>query len=79
LIGFALVIAALVLSASVVLGIFAAFVLYRGGRWAIRRHRVQAARSAHRRAELLARADIQHRWVMAGDPRGTYGRYTPAA
>jgi hypothetical protein len=32
---------------------------------------------AHCRAELVARAEIQHRWYMAGDPRGTYGRYPP--
>jgi hypothetical protein len=23
----------------------------------------------------LARAEIQHRWHLVGDPRGTYGRY----
>jgi membrane protein implicated in regulation of membrane protease activity len=40
-----------------------------------------AARDArrHERAELLARAEIQHRWSLAGDPRGTYGRYPPAS
>jgi nitrate/nitrite transporter NarK len=31
-----------------------------------------------RLAELAARADQQHEWVMRGDPRGTYGEY-PAA
>lgn len=30
-----------------------------------------------RKAALAARADQQHRWVMAGDPRGIYGLYTP--
>jgi nitrate/nitrite transporter NarK len=29
--------------------------------------------SARRRAELAARADQQHQWVMQGDERGTYG------
>jgi hypothetical protein len=24
-------------------------------------------------AEIAARADQQHQWVLAGDPRGTYG------
>ena len=32
---------------------------------------------AQRRA-VAARADQQHAWTMQGDPRGTYGRYTPA-
>jgi hypothetical protein len=30
-------------------------------------------------AALVARADQQHAWALAGDERGTYGRYTPAA
>jgi hypothetical protein len=30
-----------------------------------------------RRAELVARADEQHRWATAGDPRGTFGIYPP--
>jgi hypothetical protein len=34
---------------------------------------------AARRAALAARADQQHRWVMAGDDRGMYGQYPPAA
>jgi hypothetical protein len=52
-------------------------VLY-GGRLLWLKGRSTAAARAHRRAELLARADIQHRWYLAGDPRGTYGRYPPA-
>jgi hypothetical protein len=53
--------------------------LYRLGRRLLRQHRARAAAAAHRRAELLARAEIQHRWYLVGDPRGTYGRYLPAA
>jgi hypothetical protein len=34
---------------------------------------------ARRRAELIARADQQHRWAMEGDERGFYGLYPPAA
>jgi hypothetical protein len=30
-----------------------------------------------RRAALIARADQQHAWVLAGDDRGTYGEYPP--
>ena len=29
------------------------------------------------RAALVARADQQHTWVLAGDDRGTYGNYPP--
>jgi uncharacterized membrane protein len=41
------------------------------GRWA----RYQAAQAAERDrlAGIAARADQQHAWVLAGDPRGTYG------
>ena len=34
-------------------------------------------RVARRNAELAARADLQHAWVLEGDPRGIYGRYPP--
>jgi hypothetical protein len=27
---------------------------------------------------LVTRADTQHAWTAEGDPRGTYGAYTPA-
>jgi hypothetical protein len=30
-----------------------------------------------KRAGLVARADQQHAWVLAGDARGVYGDYTP--
>lgn len=31
-----------------------------------------------KRAALVARADQQHAWVLAGDDRGIYGEYLPA-
>jgi hypothetical protein len=31
------------------------------------------------RAALAARADQQHAWVLAGDDRGVYGEFPPAA
>ena len=31
-----------------------------------------------RRAALVARADQQHAWVLAGDDRGVYGAFPPA-
>jgi hypothetical protein len=38
-----------------------------------------AEAEAQRQADIAARADQQHAWAMAGDDRGTYGTYTPAA
>lgn len=34
---------------------------------------------AELQAELVARADQQHQWVLEDDQRGTYGLYPPAA
>lgn len=46
--------------------------------WAL----VAAVRAVDRRddarATLVARAEQQHAWVIAGDDRGTYGEYKPA-
>jgi len=40
---------------------------------------VRRARRAaeYQRAGLRARADIEHRMILAGDPRGIHGRYPP--
>jgi hypothetical protein len=38
-----------------------------------RRRRARAIRHAG----LRARADLEHRFAMNGDPRGIYGRYPP--
>lgn len=41
---------------------------------------VELVDSQHEKlAALIARADQQHAWVLAGDDRGFYGEYTPAA
>jgi hypothetical protein len=42
---------------------------------------IDAADERKRRehAALIARADQQHAWVFAGDDRGLYGEYPPAA
>jgi hypothetical protein len=76
-------IALLVSAAMTVLGILVIAAtgcgLFCGGRWLWREHRDRADARIHRRAEILARAEIQHRWYIAGDPRGTHGRYPPAA
>jgi hypothetical protein len=42
-------------------------------RLAVDRHFALAAAERHRLAEIVARADRQHNWVMQGDPRGTFG------
>jgi hypothetical protein len=38
--------------------------------------RVDAREDA--RLAIVARADQQHAWALAGDPRGLYGEYPPA-
>jgi hypothetical protein len=38
-----------------------------------------AEAKVQRQADIAARADQQHAWVWVGDPRGTYGAYTPPA
>jgi threonine/homoserine/homoserine lactone efflux protein len=77
-----LAIALLISVAMTVLGILvvaaAACGLSYLGWWLWREHRSRGADREHRQAELVARAELQHRWYMAGDPRGTYGRYPPA-
>lgn len=51
--------------------------------WACKRAytQIRASQQARRQqlAELAARADQQHAWVLAGDERGVYGVYPPAA
>jgi ABC-type Fe3+-siderophore transport system permease subunit len=37
--------------------------------------RVDAKHAEH--AVLVARADQQHAWILAGDDRGVYGQYPP--
>jgi len=39
----------------------------------VRQSEAAAAARNHRMAELAARADQQHNWVMQGDDRGIYG------
>jgi len=38
-----------------------------------RRYQASVAAEEQRLAAIIARADEQHSWVLAGDPRGTYG------
>lgn len=75
--GVAGIIAAAVIAFWTLLAVAAVCGALYGGRLLWRRHQGAARDRNHRRAELLARAEIQHRWYLAGDPRGTYGRYPP--
>jgi hypothetical protein len=50
-----------------------AYLAYRWGRAAWGRHCVAADAWQRERGAIAARADQQHAWVIAGDPRGTYG------
>jgi mannose/fructose/N-acetylgalactosamine-specific phosphotransferase system component IIC len=40
---------------------------------AYRRYQAGVIAEQRRQAALVARADQQHEWTLAGDPRGTYG------
>jgi hypothetical protein len=53
--------------------VVAAVIVYRGapGWWAA--HQAAAAAEGERLAGIVARADQQHAWVMAGEDRGVYG------
>jgi hypothetical protein len=41
----------------------------------VREDRARRAAIARRHAEMAARAEAQHRWVLQGDDRGVYGDY----
>ncbi|AEJ93182.1 hypothetical protein FDG57_gp044 [Mycobacterium phage Mutaforma13] len=47
--------------------------------WVSAEYRAAVARERAEALAVVARADRQHAWVMAGDPRGVYGEYEPAA
>jgi hypothetical protein len=57
----------------------AAWFAYRCGRAAWARHCADADAWAAEQKAIAARAAQQHAWVLAGDPRGTYGAdgFTP--
>ncbi len=47
------------------------------GWWACTKMDAADERKRRQHAELVARADQQHAWVLAGDDRGVYGEYAP--
>lgn len=54
-----------------------ALVLLAVGVWVVLAIRRRLRSAELRRAGLRARADYEHRLTLAGDPRGTFGRYPP--
>jgi hypothetical protein len=47
------------------------------GWWSCKRSDAELERMRREHAALIARADQQHAWVLAGDDRGIYGDYWP--
>lgn len=76
--GMLLVLAVIGLLWKWILGAAAVVVVWLLVRTAVREHYAVEDIVAEMKADLVARADEQHRWVLAGDPRGIYGRYPPA-
>jgi hypothetical protein len=74
----ALVLAVLIAVARVVkfwpliVGVIGAIVAAYWGRRFADRHAERVEAERRRLAGIVARADQQHAWVLAGDPRGTY-------
>jgi uncharacterized membrane protein len=61
-----------------ILGVTALVVLFYVVRAQMRAARVRAEADARRAAQIAARAEQQHRWVLQGDERGVYGEYPVA-
>ena len=58
-----------------IVGIVCVIVAVYRVRGAVARHAERVEAERRRLAELAARADQQHDWVMEGDERGVYGEY----
>jgi hypothetical protein len=61
-----------------ILGAVVLYLLFRVGRSQLRAARASREAQARRAAQIAARAEQQHRWILRGDDRGTYGAYPPA-
>lgn len=61
----------------VIAAVLGAIVLFGLVWWLPSRAADRADERCKKRAALVARADAQHAWVLAGDERGTYGKYRP--
>jgi hypothetical protein len=62
----------------VIVGVVGVIVAVDWGRRVVDRHADRVAAERRRVAGLVARANREHQWVLAGDPRGTYGEFPPA-
>jgi hypothetical protein len=61
-----------------ILGATALVALFFVARSVYRAERARREEQAKLHAQIAARADEQHRWILAGDGRGIYGQYPVA-
>jgi uncharacterized membrane protein YphA (DoxX/SURF4 family) len=61
-----------------ILGAIVLYVLFHVARSQLRAAGARTEADARRAAEVAARAEQQHRWVLRGDDRGIYGEYPVA-
>ncbi|HEY2447383.1 MAG TPA: hypothetical protein VGI49_00955 [Mycobacterium sp.] len=61
-----------------ILGVTALVVLFYVVRGQMSAALARAEADARRAAQIAARAEQQHRWVLQGDERGVYGEYPVA-
>jgi uncharacterized membrane protein len=61
-----------------ILGVVVLVVLFHAVRAQLRAARARAEADSRRAAQIAARAEQQHRWVLRGDERGVYGEYPVA-
>jgi type II secretory pathway pseudopilin PulG len=76
--GILLVLALIIKLICWILGVIAIVVLFRLLRAQAGAARARKDAALRRAAQLAARADQQHRWVLRGDERGVYGEYPVA-
>jgi hypothetical protein len=55
------------------------YIAARVGWWWYTQQLAAQAAAQREHTAIAARADQQHAWVLAGDDRGIYGKYPPAA
>ncbi|HUB56220.1 MAG TPA: hypothetical protein VMB04_13775 [Mycobacterium sp.] len=76
--GFLILIALIIRLIWWILGVTTLVVLFCVVRGQMRAARARADADARRAAQIAARAEQQHRWVLRGDERGVYGEYPVA-
>lgn len=75
LIAFMIIVALIIHFIWWILGFAAVVALYYISRAVVRAQRAATEARAQYSAEIAARAEEQHRWVLEGDDRGVYGQY----